>query len=197
MKRKKYGNEMHSRILVVDSDLTSALTVSAILKEHGYEVATTFSGEEAVAKAPDFAPDLLVTDVCMGAMDGVEAASMITAKMPECGVLFLSGLASISDVLNVAPKRLVYSFTSKPLRSLDLLNAIAYMLPAARNVDAAAAVAENDITPQHVIGSMPAKAGFILREAETRGPGATQGKPRVVFLDMGQSNKAGHQFQVQ
>jgi CheY-like chemotaxis protein len=123
--------------------------LSEILAEQGYKVATAFSGEESVAQALSFLPDLLILDVCMGKMSGVKAATAIATLLPECKVLFLSGLASMSDVAKSAPKGLVYSFTPKPMHPLDLLNAIAYMVPARSMMyDSAAAGIDNFISYQ-------------------------------------------------
>jgi CheY-like chemotaxis protein len=117
------------KILVVDDDQIIAITMSAILRDEGYEVATAFSGEEAVEKAKAFSPDLLLSDIWMDSMNGVEAASRIATKLPSLKILFVSGDATMLDVLNVFPKRIVYSLMLKPARVPDLLNAIAYMLP--------------------------------------------------------------------
>jgi len=142
---KTYGLKRQARILVVDGERVFALAFSAILKDQGYEVATAFSGEEAVAMAPGLSPDLLVTDVQMGAMNGVEVATYITELLPECKVLFLSGAAPIWEVLAAAPQRLIYSFMSKAVHPLDFLNAIAYMTSAVNTAeDPAGTVAEYD-----------------------------------------------------
>jgi CheY-like chemotaxis protein len=175
MMRKRYGNKWQARILVVDDNKTIGQTLSAILQERGYEVATAFSGEEAVAKADGFLPDLLVSDIFMSGMDGIEAATRITAKLPDCRVLFLSGHATMSDVLNTAPERLVYSFASKPVHPLDLINAIAYMLPATNTLNGPLAMAmEQDAVERFSLARMRVMAGFILRNAATGAAAATQ-----------------------
>ena len=125
-----HGHEGQARILVADWDRTNALTLSAILDRHGYHVATVFNGEDAVAKAATFGPGLLMTEPFMGRLSGIEAAAQITAILPDCRVLFLSNDASSADIATAAPEHLVYSFTSKLLHPLDLLNAVAYLLPA-------------------------------------------------------------------
>ena len=117
------------KILVVDDDRIIATTTSAILRDEGYDVATAYSGEEAVEKAKAFLPDLLLSDIWMDSMNGVEAASRIATKLPNLKILFVSGDATMLDVLNVFPKRIVYSLMLKPVRVPDLLNAIAYILP--------------------------------------------------------------------
>jgi DNA-binding NtrC family response regulator len=142
---KTYGFERQARILVVDGERVFALAFSAILKDQGYEVATAFSGEEAVAMAPGHSPDLLVTGVQLGAMGGVEVASYVTELLPGCKVLFLSAAASVYEVSDAAPQRLVYSFMSKAVHPLDFLNAIAYMASAANTAeDPAGTAAEYD-----------------------------------------------------
>jgi response regulator RpfG family c-di-GMP phosphodiesterase len=99
----------------------------------------------------------------MGAMNGVEAATQITAMLPQCGVLFLSGHASMADILHTAPKRLVYSFMSKPMHPLDLLNAIAYILPALSPVDEQALVVmQQEIIERYTNKWMLARNRFPL-----------------------------------
>jgi len=165
MTHRKHGNGRQARILVVDDELTVALTLVEILEEQGYEVAVAFSGEQAVAEAVELLPDLLISDVCMGEVNGVEVATSITAMLPDCKVLFLSGLASMSDVMSAAPERLVYSFMSKPMRLLDLLNAIAYMLPAVSPAHDPVAIPVARDTHMHTaIGMRPAETELILSE---------------------------------
>jgi len=169
------GNKRQARILVVDDDKTIAETLSAILQEKGYEVAAAFSGEEAVAKADGFLPDLLLSDVNMGRMNGIEAATRITAKLPDCRVLFLSGHISMAEVMSAAPEGLVYSFASKPIHPLDLLSAIAYMLPAANAFkDRGAMAIEDEAIERYAPARMRALAEFILRHAEIGLAAATQ-----------------------
>lgn len=132
--RKRFGGQLKTRILVVDDERTIAITLSAILKEEGYEVEIAFSGEGAVCEAAGFRPDLLITDLNMGAMNGIEAAARITGMLPDCRVLFFSGSASFDELSQTAPKNLVYSFARKPMPVPDLLSAIAYIVSAANTV---------------------------------------------------------------
>jgi two-component system, response regulator, stage 0 sporulation protein F len=167
-----------ARILVVDDDDMIALTLTAILQEQGYEVATALNGKEAVALAAEFFPDLLLSDVHLGAMNGVQAAIRITAKLPHCRVLFLSGHASMEDLPIDAPKRLECSCISKPPNLLDLLNAIAYMLPFESTAqDPAQIVVDHGTLVSYAIAMTAGATGFMLEEAETRIgiPGAAQG----------------------
>jgi len=153
--RLRFGQGRQAKILVMDSDHTTAATLGAILKRQGYAVATAFNGDEAVAKAPQFGPDLLLSDVSLETLMGIREAVEITALLPECKVLFVSRRATISEISNAAPAGLVYSFTPKPLHPLDLLNAIAYTLSAESISDEpSAAAVEGDDKPQQLNGRM-------------------------------------------
>ncbi|MGA3343990.1 MAG: response regulator [Terracidiphilus sp.] len=162
MMLKKYKNKRPARILVADGERTVAQTLSRFLVEQGFAVSTAISGEEAIAQASWFFPDLLLTDVFMGEVSGVKAAAEITAKLPGCKVLFLSGSASVSEVMSAAPERLVYSFMSKPMRPLDLLNAIAYMLPVCTAHDPAPRPVDRDSRQSSAAGMRLAETAFIL-----------------------------------
>lgn len=186
---------MQARILVASSEQTIALALSAILEEKGYAVATAFSGEQAVAEAAGFLPDVLLSEVCMGAMNGVKAATRITAMLPKCGVLFISGKAAMSDILKSAPARLIYSFMPRPLDPLDLLNAVAYMLPAARAADNKAAA--GDDIHRNAIGRIPGKTGFILNKTKTVDLAAAQNKTNAMFFEIRLPQTAGFELRPQ
>jgi CheY-like chemotaxis protein len=159
--------QAQTRILVADQDRLDALTLSAIIHSVGYEVATAFSGDDVLARAANFGPDLLVTEVSLGRLTGMEAAAQIMPELPDCKVLFLSAEPKVSDFANGGPRGLVYTFKSKPFNPLDLLNTIAEILSTNRAaVDATAMVAfQGELEPQ--LAKMPADGtGFGVRESE-------------------------------
>jgi CheY-like chemotaxis protein len=78
-----------AKILVVDDQQSIAATLATILESEGYKTATAFSGEEAVQMASSFRPDCIVSDVMMGAMNGIEAAIEILRALPYSKVLLL------------------------------------------------------------------------------------------------------------
>jgi CheY-like chemotaxis protein len=167
-----------ARILVVDSEPMNALTLSAILEKVGYNVATAFTGEQAILTAATFAPGLLLTEVCMHGITGIETASQVTAILPHCKVLFLSGEASASSLLDTAPAGLVHSFARKPIHPLDLLNSIAYMLSKV----SAPRAAENCSMNPSSIARMLASAGFLTSEAPRSGTANRRIGPPSTFM---------------
>jgi CheY-like chemotaxis protein len=123
----RFGHSGPPKILVVDDEPVIVESMLAILSMEGYIVRGAFSGEEAVAEAPIFEPDLLISDISMYRMNGIEAAALITAMFPACRVLFHSGLA-LADIAPSIPRGLVYSLVRKPLPVEDLLDCIATLV---------------------------------------------------------------------
>jgi len=171
----RFGRHVQTRILVVDDEPTFAVTLAAILEEEGYDVETAFSGEEAVCNATGFKPNLLITDLNMGAMNGMEAAARITAMLPDCRVLFLPGTGSFDELSRSAPKHLVYSFARKPMPVPDLLSAIAYIVSAANTVydrkNSIDAYVPDEEPPQrwHVIKLTPPSGKSVARNSVSGG----------------------------
>ena len=79
------------RVLVVDDEPTIADTLARILQSKGYEAIPVHSGEEAVALASTFLPDIAILDVMLGGLNGMDAASLILQHRPSCHIVLFSG----------------------------------------------------------------------------------------------------------
>jgi CheY-like chemotaxis protein len=79
------------RVLVVDDDPIVADTIVSLLKQHEIEAMAVYSGEAAVREARAARPDVLLTDIVMQGMTGIEAAIKIQELYPNCRVLIFSG----------------------------------------------------------------------------------------------------------
>lgn len=122
---------LHERykILVVDDERPIASTLAKILKGRGYETAIAYSGEEAIEKACSFHPDCIVSDVVMGKMNGIDAATEILRTLPECKVLFVSGNAGYGTLLEEArAEGHDFDILLKPVPPAELLVRIAQIL---------------------------------------------------------------------
>jgi CheY-like chemotaxis protein len=117
------------RILVVDDERTITSTLSALLQDEGYETAIASSGEEAVQVASSFQPDVIVSDIMMGAINGVEAAIEILRSLPHCRLLFISGNPAYKDLLTKArTKGFKFEVLAKPVPPLELLAKVSQVL---------------------------------------------------------------------
>ena len=120
---------MSYKILVVDDEARIVETLALVLRHNGYEIAGAYEGSSALAQASEFHPDLLLTDVVMPGMDGIELSQRVVQQVPTCKVLLLSGNAATAQMLERAHKRgLKLQLLSKPVHPLDLLRKIAEML---------------------------------------------------------------------
>jgi CheY-like chemotaxis protein len=120
-----FPEKRRQRILVVDDERLIADTLSIILTKTGYDVSTAYDATTALDLAYETLPDLLLTDVVMPGMTGVELAIVLTQGMPQCKVLLFSGQASTSDMLLTA-RALGHEFNMlpKPIHPTDLLSQI-------------------------------------------------------------------------
>lgn len=90
------------RILVVDDERTIADLLVLILKGYGWDARSAYGGKAAVAIAPDFAPDVVLSDVAMPDLDGIEACAQIRQSVPHCKVVLFSGQATTKNLLDRA-----------------------------------------------------------------------------------------------
>jgi len=86
-------------IFVVDDERLIADTLALILNRNGFEAIPLYSGEKLIEAVEVLKPDVLITDVVMGGMSGVEAAIRIREAIPECHILLFSGQAATADLL--------------------------------------------------------------------------------------------------
>lgn len=110
------------RVLVADDEKIIADTLVLILKSAGYVAAAAYTGETAIATAATFQPQLLITDVVMEPMNGIEAALQIKTMFPDCEVMLFSGQPTAAALLEEAEAR-GHSFEiwAKPVAPDDLI----------------------------------------------------------------------------
>jgi CheY-like chemotaxis protein len=115
-------NGSKPRVLVVDDERVIADTLAIILGQNGFEASAVYSGNEAVKRARDTHPDLLISDVIMEDMNGIEAAIKIRQMLPSCKILLFSGQAATADLLENARKEgHEFEILAKPVHPQDLL----------------------------------------------------------------------------
>jgi CheY-like chemotaxis protein len=110
------------KILVADDERIIADTLVIILNQAGFDARAVYSGESAVELAQSFQPDMLISDVVMQGITGIEAAIQVRSKLPLCKILLFSGQAATTDLLEEARRRnYEFEILSKPVHPADLL----------------------------------------------------------------------------
>ena len=89
-------------VLVVDDEKRIADTLALILESKGYCAEAAYDGSTALAKCCERVPDLLISDVVMPGMNGIELAIEIGQRFVACRILLFSGQAATADMMEEA-----------------------------------------------------------------------------------------------
>ena len=121
------ADENRPIVLVVDDEILIADTLSIILSNSGFAPITAYGAKSALEIAKVIPPDLLLSDVAMPGMTGVELAIAITQMIGDCRVLLVSGQSATTDILAEA-RNAGYDFPllTKPIHPCLLLERIAH-----------------------------------------------------------------------
>jgi CheY-like chemotaxis protein len=113
------------KVYVVDDEPVIASTLAAILNSSGFRAMAFTGPSEALQAAEAGGPALLISDVVMPGMSGIDLAIRLKAICPACKILLFSGQAATADLLEAAGRQ-GHNFTvlSKPVHPKDLLVAI-------------------------------------------------------------------------
>ena len=115
-------SQTRQKVLVVDDEHVIADTLAMILRGIGFEAETAYSGEESITAAKTFQPNVLITDVIMSGMTGIDAAIKIRHMLPACKILLLSGQASTADLLDGAQTSgHHFDIIAKPVHPVELI----------------------------------------------------------------------------
>jgi DNA-binding response OmpR family regulator len=119
------GGFRHS-IMVVDDESSITDTMTEILSRNGYLAMPAYDAEQALETALITPPELLITDVMLPGMSGIELAITMRRIFPDCKILLCSGQAIALDLLASARNE-GHNFTllTKPVHPRELLARIA------------------------------------------------------------------------
>ncbi len=126
------GEEMsHSSILIVDDEPNILTSLRRALEVEGYRALVADSGPRALELTPQEGPDLVLLDLVMPEMKGLEVLRRLKEQQPELPVVMMSGNATIEDAVE-ATKLGAYDFVEKPLSTEKILITIENALKLAR-----------------------------------------------------------------
>ena len=104
----------HEEILVVDDERNIRASLEGILKDEGYRVRTVATGEDLLKQMTLAPPDLVILDVWLPGMDGLQALEELKTTHPDLPVIMISGHSTVETAVK-ATKLGAYDFIEKPL----------------------------------------------------------------------------------
>jgi two-component system response regulator AtoC len=108
------------RVLVVDDEENIRLVLKTLLKRNGYDVEVADSGEAALTLVESFAPDVILTDVRMPRMNGLDLLATLKAKQNPATVIVMSAYGSV-DLALEAMKAGAYDYVGKPFKPDEIV----------------------------------------------------------------------------
>ena len=115
-------NSQKPKVLVADDERVIADTLAMILNQSGFEARAVYSGEKALEIAPTFTPDMLISDVIMADLNGIDTAIKVRSLLPKIKILLFSGQAATADLLaSAGHSGHKFELLSKPVHPSELL----------------------------------------------------------------------------
>lgn len=113
-------------VIVVDDEKVIADTLATILRKSGYAATAAYDAESALEIAELAPPQIVISDVMMPGMNGIDLAIQLSDSIPDCRILLFSGQAETVDLLSKA-RSSGHDFTllTKPVAPRELLREIA------------------------------------------------------------------------
>ena len=128
------------KILIVDDEARILLLLQSLLKANGYDVVTAKDGNSALDAVKSDTFDLVITDLRMSPMDGMELFKEIKTLQPDLPVILLTAYASVETAIE-ALKNGAFDYLSKPFKVDEMLDIVKRAIESSKNA-AAAAVAD-------------------------------------------------------
>lgn len=109
-----------AKILTIDDEPVIRKTFVAYLEDSGFEVIEAENGLEGIAICRREHPDLVLCDIMMPEMDGLEVLSVLSRELPEIPVIVVSGMGRLNDAIQ-ALKQGAWDYLTKPIADMAIL----------------------------------------------------------------------------
>ena len=117
------SNHNGKRVLIVDDERAIADSLAFILNASGYQTEVAYSGEDAIELAAKLKPDVLISDVIMGGISGVEVAIYFSNYLPNCKIILISGNVLTAGLLELAGREgYKFPLLPKPIHPRTLIS---------------------------------------------------------------------------
>ena len=112
-----------SKLLIVDDEIIIQTFLARCLEREGYLVQTASSGQEALKHLAQHSFDLLLTDIKMDKVDGVELLARVKSLWPDIAVILFTGHATVSSAV-AALREGAFDYLLKPVKNEDIVEAV-------------------------------------------------------------------------
>src|SRR5687768_10513253 len=111
---------MTPKVLIVDDELGILDTLQILLRGEGFDVATIQSGREALERFSDVGPDIVLTDIRMPGVGGLDVLAGVRQQDPEVPVILMTAQASLQSAVQAVNQGAFY-YLQKPFSNSDLV----------------------------------------------------------------------------
>ncbi len=142
------------KILIVDDELNMRLVLSAMLKKEGFEVSAAANGHEALQILQSIKVAVVITDLKMPDIDGMELLSRVAERYPEIPVIMITAHGTIATAVE-ALKKGAFDYITKPFDLDDLKNIVSKAIKTRVLKESELSVAPSEIKRIGMIGTSP------------------------------------------
>lgn len=111
--------DSRTKILVVDDEPTICSMMNVFLTQIGYEVRTVNSGDDAITAFDNDPPDMVLLDISMPGMRGIDVLQLMKNRKANCGIIMLSAYGD-DQTIQEAMDMGAYCYIQKPMELMDL-----------------------------------------------------------------------------
>ncbi|HEA66919.1 MAG TPA: response regulator [Desulfobacterales bacterium] len=112
---------MNEKILIIDRESDIRKTLEALLRKEGYQVRSASRGKEAIDSFKSEPSDLVIMDIRIPGIDGLELMKQIKNLDPDLEIIVLTGAVSIENIIKVLRDERAFDFLPKPLQNWNKL----------------------------------------------------------------------------
>jgi CheY-like chemotaxis protein len=111
-----------TRVLVVDDEKNLADTLVLILQGAGFHATAAYNGDSALQRLDVVSPDIVISDVIMPGMNGIDLCAKIQLRYPNCQIVLFSGQAATNELVDQARTQgFSWELLAKPIEHEDLI----------------------------------------------------------------------------
>lgn len=145
---------MQHTILIIDDEKDIRTALAGILEDEGYQVLSAETGAEGIEFARQELPDLILLDIWMPGMDGLETLEKLKKQLPQVTVIMISGHGTIETAVR-ATKLGAFDFIEKPLSLEKVLISVANALQLQELIVENAELKRSASTDTELVGESP------------------------------------------